>query len=229
MSLPNEPRHILSNFDRSLGQLRDALSRMALLAEDSFNSASRALAHRDEDLCNRIIAEDEESDLLEKKVDAEGILILTRYTPLAHDFRRVFSAMKAATDFERISDKAVSIARRTKRLIHSLELQETRMLEPVFDAASSLLHDAVRAFFDENHELAIGLKARDKKLDELHHNFVERITRRMEEDAPNAQSYLDLVLIARYIERVGDHAVNIGEDSVYSSSAVDIRHERAPV
>jgi phosphate transport system protein len=229
MSAPHESRHILSSFDRSLEQLREALSRMALLAEDSFNSAARALARRDEDLCNRIIAEDEEADVLEKKIDAEGIHILTRYTPLAHDFRRVFTTMKAATDFERVCDKAVSIARRTKRLIHTLELRETRMLEPVFDAAAGLLHDAIRAYFDEDRELATGLKARDRKLDELHHNFVSRITRRMEEDAPNAQGYLDLVLIARNIERVGDHAVNIGEDSVFSSSAVDIRHEREGV
>ena len=95
----------------------------------------------------------------------------------------------------------------------------------MFAAASSLLHDSIQALADENQDLGSSLKPRDKLLDKMQHEFIERITRRMEEDAMNAQSYLDLVLIARVIERVGDHAVNIGEDSVFSSTARDIRHE----
>jgi phosphate transport system protein len=200
---------------------------MASLTELSLSNAARALATRDENLANRVIAEDEGVDDLEKKIDADGINILTRFAPLAHDFRRVFSTMKAATDLERITDQAVSISRRTKRLLHSTTLPETGMLEPIFSVASSLLADGIRSFTEENTELALGLKARDRELDKMQHDFIDRITRRMEEDAANAQSYLDLVLIARYIERVGDHAVNIGEDSVYSSSAQDVRHGRA--
>lgn len=220
-----EPRHILSRFDQALKELRADLLRMASLAEQNFSSAARALSTRDENLCNRVIAEDEEVDTLEKRIDAEGISIITRFQPVAHDFRRVFSTMKAATDLERVSDQAVSIARRAKHLIQSLELPETRMLEPMLTAASALLGDSVRAFAEENHELGSSLKPRDRLLDKMQHEFIERITRRMENDAANAQGYLDLVLIARVIERVGDHAVNIGEDSVYSASAVDIRHQ----
>jgi phosphate transport system protein len=221
-----EPKHILSLFDRALKQLRADLFRMASLTELSFNNAARALAARDENLANRVIAEDEEVDELEKKIDADGIGILTRYAPLAHDFRRVFSTMKAATDLERITDQAVSIARRSKRLLQTLELPETRMLEPIFSAASAQLGDCIRSFTDEDTALAEGLKNRDRELDQMQHDFIDRITRRMEQDPANAQSYLDLVLIARFIERVGDHTVNIGEDSVYSSSARDVRHGR---
>lgn len=223
-----EPKHILTLFDRALTQLRGDLFRMASLTELSFNNAARALASRDENLANRVIAEDEEVDELEKKIDADGIGILTRYAPLAHDFRRVFSTMKAATDLERITDQAVSIARRTKRLLQSVELPETRMLEPIIATASSILSDSIRAFTDEDITLAIGLKNRDRDLDQLQHDFIDRITRRMEEDPANAQSYLDLVLMARFVERVGDHSVNIGEDTIYSSSARDVRHDRKP-
>jgi phosphate transport system protein len=223
-----EPKHILTLFDRALTQLRGDLFRMASLTELSFNNAARALASRDENLANRVIAEDEEVDELEKKIDADGIGILTRYAPLAHDFRRVFSTMKAATDLERITDQAVSIARRTKRLLQSVELPETRMLEPIIATASSILSDSIRAFTDEDTSLANGLKQRDRDLDQLQHDFIDRITRRMEEDPANAQSYLDLVLMARFVERVGDHSVNIGEDTIYSSSARDVRHDRKP-
>jgi phosphate transport system protein len=227
MSDINKPKHILTLFDRALGQLRENLAHMALLAQESFDNSARALAGRDEDLCNRVIAEDEEVDQLEKTIDAEGIQILTKYTPMAHDFRRVFSTMKAAADLERITDQAVSIARRAKRLLHTTELPETRMLEPIFGMANALLRDGIRAFTEEDSSLGLQLKARDKQLDARHHEFIERITRRMEDDPANAQGYLDLVLIARFIERVGDHAVNMGEDSVFSSSAVDVRHSQA--
>ncbi len=226
MSSHTEPKHILTNFDRALSQLRSDLFKMAALSETSFANAARALALRDENLCNRIIADDEEVDQLEKKIDLDGITILTRYAPLAHDFRRVFSSMKVATDLERITDQAVNIARRAKRLLQSVELPETRMLEPIFAMAHSLLTDAIRAFTEEEAELAAGLKPRDKELDKLQHEFIDRITRRMEEDPAGAANYLDLVLIARFIERVGDHAVNVGEDSIYSFLAKDIRHER---
>ncbi|MBX7210421.1 MAG: phosphate signaling complex protein PhoU [Verrucomicrobiaceae bacterium] len=228
MPATTDSRHILSRFDQALTDLRADLLRMASLCEQNFSTAARALATRDEDLCNRVIADDEEVDTLEKKIDAEGISIITRFQPVAHDFRSVFSTMKAATDLERVSDQAVSIARRAKRLLHSLELPETRMLEPLFTTAAGLLRDSIRAFAEENQELGESLKQRDRELDRLQHEFIERITRRMEEDAVNAQGYLDLVLIVRMIERVGDHAVNIGEDSVYAISARDIRHQGDP-
>ena len=72
--------------------------------------------------------------------------------------------------------------------------------------------------------LSEGLKARDKELDRSHKELIERLTRRMEEDPARLQDYLDLVFIARYLERAGDHAVNIGEDAVYAGAARDIRH-----
>jgi phosphate transport system protein len=166
---------------------------------------------------------------MERQLDADGIQILTKYQPLAVDFRRVFSTMKITTDLERVADKAVSISRRTKRLLQSLELPETRMLEPLFDEANSLLRDGIRAYTEENTVLGSALKERDRYLDSIHHDFVGRITQRMESDPRNAQNYLDLVLIGRYVERVGDHAVNIGEESVFCRSARDIRHLREKV
>ena len=219
-------KHILSNFDRALAQLRGDVSRMAALSQKSFENAALALASRDEDLCNAVIADDVEVDDLEKQVDAEGIAILTKYQPMAVDFRRVFATMKITTDLERVADKSVSIARRTKRLLQSVELAETRMLEPLFQEATSLLRSSIMAFSGENANLGASLKERDGRLDSLHHDFVQRITQRMEADPANAQNYLDLVFIARFVERVGDHAVNIGNESVYCSIAEDIRHKR---
>jgi phosphate transport system protein len=220
----NEPRHILTSFDQSLTQLRQDLFQMASMASQNMNDAVRGLLERDTDLCNQVIAEDEQVDQIEKKIDAEGIAILTRFTPLAQDLRRVVSAMKASSNLERISDQAVNVARRAKRILQNLELPETRMLESIHGQAMSLLQDAVRAFRDENIELAMSLKARDKELDQVQNEFIIRLTKRMEEDTKQLKEYIDLIFIARFLERAGDHAVNIGEDAVYAGVAKDIRH-----
>ncbi len=217
-------RHILSNFDHALDQLRQNLFHMASVTTQNLNDAVRGLIERDPDLCNQVIAEDEEVDALEKKIDAEGIAILTRFTPLAHDLRRVVSTMKTSSNLERISDQAVGIARRARRILQSLEMPETRMLEPIHAMATSLLQDAVRAFGEENIELATTLKPRDKELDHMQKELIARLTSRMEEEMPRIKDYMDLIFIARFLERAGDHAVNIGEDAVYSSAGRDIRH-----
>jgi len=218
--------HILSSFDKALEKLNDSIHRMAALTQESLNDAARALARRDETLCNRIIADDELVDALEMEIDREGVNILTRFQPLAHDFRRVFATIKVATDLERISDQAVNIARRAKRLVQSPEMPESRMLEPIHAQAAALLQDSLRAFREEDVELAMSLKPRDRELDRAHKELIERLTRRMEEDPSRLPDYLDLVFIARYLERAGDHAVNIGEDAVYARASRDVRHER---
>jgi phosphate transport system protein len=222
----NESRHILTNFDTALNQLRHDLFRMASLTTQNLNYAMRGLVERDEDLCNQVIADDDEVDQLEKSIDADGINILTRYTPLAHDLRRVVSTMKASSNLERISDQAVNIARRSKRILQSLDMPETRMLQPIHGQAMNLLHDAICAFRDENVELATSLKPRDKVLDQQQNEFIIRLTKRMEEDTTRLKDYIDLIFIARFLERAGDHAVNIGEDAVYAGAAKDIRHTR---
>lgn len=218
--------HILSSFDKALEKLNESIHRMAALTQESLTDAARALARRDESLCNRIIADDEMVDALEMEIDREGVNILTRFQPLAHDFRRVFATIKVATDLERISDQAVNIARRAKRLLQSPEMPESRMIEPIHAQAASLLQDSLRAFSEEDVELAMSLKPRDRELDRAHKELIERLTRRMEEDPSRLPDYLDLVFIARYLERAGDHAVNIGEDAVYARASRDIRHER---
>ena len=225
----NETPHILSSFDKALGTLRQDIQRMAAITTESLNDACRALARRDEAMCNRVIADDELVDDLEIQIDREGVNLMTRFMPLAHDFRRVFATMKVAADLERICDQAVNIARRVKRLLQSPELSESRMIEPIHVLAAALLQDSLRAFNDEDTELALGLKARDKELDRAHKELIERLTCRMEENPSQVQQYLDIVFIIRFLERAGDHAVNIGEDAVYAGTARDVRHEKSGV
>lgn len=197
---------------------------MASLTMRNLSASVRGLLDRNADLCNQVIAEDSEVDQLEKSVDADGIAILTKFNPVAQDLRRVLASMKSSSNLERISDQSVNIARRSKRLMQSNELSEARLVEPIYAHALSLLQDSVRAFREEDANLGMSLKARDKDLDRQQNELIAKLTSRMEEDRTRVKDYVDLIFIIRFLERAGDHAVNIGEDAVYASIARDIRH-----
>jgi phosphate transport system protein len=222
-------KHTLESFDDALRSLRDQVLMMASLTERILTAAADGLFARDFEACARVIADDDEIDALEKSVDEDGVMVLVRFQPLAHDLREVVAAMKVGNNLERVADQAVSIARRAQRINESSQLPETAALEPMFRLAVNILHDSLRSFADRNEALARGLKARDRELDAQHHEAIERLTARMAADPARIRDYLDLVLIARNIERVGDHATNIAEDAVFVASAEDIRHTAEPV
>lgn len=222
--MPELSRHIIANFDAALTSLRNDVLMMSSLAELNLQNAVNGLLKRDTDLCNVAIADDEEIDQLEKQVDKDGIDIMLRYQPVATDLRRVVSAMKLGSNLERVADQAVNIARRAKKLNQHAALPESAHIEPLFHAAYSILKDSLRAFTDDDVELALSLKKRDKQLDQLNRDFISRVTEEMAKNPEQIKGYLNLIFIARYLERVGDHATNIAEDAVWAVHAEDIRH-----
>lgn len=217
-------KHTLGEFEGALLSLRDSVLMMAALTERLLAGAGEALFARNHEACERVVADDSEVDALEKTVDEESVAVLVRYQPLANDLREVVAAMKVSSNLERVADQAVSIARRARRLNESGTLAETAALRPIFDLATGIFRDSVRSFADRNEELARGLKERDRALDALQNREIENLTTRMAADTSRLKDYLDLVLIARNMERIGDHATNIAEDAVFAASAEDIRH-----
>jgi phosphate transport system protein len=218
------PTHILSNFEEALRALRNDVLMMASLTERNLEHTRKGLFGRDEHWCNTVIADDEEIDSLEMRVDREGINIMLRFHPLASDMRNVISTMKMSVNLERIADQAVNIARRGRKLIGRPEVTELFELQPLFSAAELMVKDAVRAFANRDIELARGLKARDRQLDEMNRTFAEKMTNLMGGNVGLIPAYMDLIFIARFLERIGDQATNIGEDTVYAISAEDTRH-----
>jgi phosphate transport system protein len=105
------------------------------------------------------------------------------------------------------------------------EIPETLMVEPIYHLAASLLHDAITGFnSDGNVDEAIAIQSRDKEVDATHKKLAKKLTRQMEADPEHVKDYLNLQFIIRFIERIGDHAKNIAQDTIYTESAVDIRH-----
>lgn len=222
--MSTEHRHILGLFERSLHQLKQDVTRMADLAVQNLSHAIRGLIDRDDGLCNKAIADDTEVDALEKKIDREGMEIIMKFSPVAADLRRVISTMKVSSSLERISDHAVSIAKRGRQLNAGDPLQETHLLEPFIKLALNVLTSAVRAFNDEDLATALRLADGDPELESAHRSLAQTLTRCMEEDAAHIKNYVELMFVTRFIVRIGDQASNIAEDAVYSISAYDIRH-----
>jgi len=220
----NENRHTLGLFENALNALRSNVFMMASLTERGINNALRGLAERDDDLCNIVIADDEEIDLLEIQIDREGVDIMLRFQPVAEDLRHVVSSMKISVNLERIADQSVTIARRARKLNQQPAVSELHFLDSMFVKAMSMYSDALKAFADRDMNLAKTIKPRDKELDQINHDITDRYTDCMQKNPGSVREYMNLIFIARAIERIGDHSTNIAEDAVYAITAEDIRH-----
>ncbi len=219
-------QHILKDFDHAMNTLRGEVLTMAGLARVNLERAMQALFDRNLELANAVIADDNEVDELERRVDQLGMDVLVRFHPVASDLRLVVTAMKISMNLERISDHAVNIAKRSRKLCAAPVLPDVNLLEPLYTLADHLLRDAISAFSDRNATLGESLHARDKELDRLHRDATATFGSRIEESG-RSEEYLHLILIVRSLERVGDMASNIGENAVFLDVAKDIRHDPA--
>jgi phosphate transport system protein len=221
-------KHILGTFEEALASLRNNVLMMAGLAQRSLEHAMKGLFDRNDNVCASTIADDEEIDQLEKQMDKDGVDILLRFQPVASDLRRVVSAMKLSTNLERVADQATSIARRARKLNRHPPLPEVELIRPMHEQAISMFKESMDAFVRENVDLACGVIQRDEGLDELNGTVNRKLIERMAKDSEQLRGYLNLIFVARALERVGDYATNIAEDAVYAAAAEDIRHQSLP-
>ena len=217
-------KHIISSFDAALYALKNDVLMMSSLTGQNFQTTIEGLLNRDSELCNRVIADDEDVDILEKKIDQDGVNLLLRFHPVASDMREVISAMKVSTNLERIADQSTTIARRAKDLIAGPVVREVQLLEPPYRLALAIFRDSMRAYADGDSELALTLHLKARELDTVTHDLSEQLIKRATVDSERVPCYLNLIFVARALERIGDHATNIAEDLFWRDEAVDIRH-----
>jgi phosphate transport system protein len=219
-------RHILQNFDAALESLRANVFMMASLTDRNLQNAMTCLLDRQPQSGAVTIADEEEIDALEKTIDGDGIDILLRFQPVAFDLRQIISAMKVSGNLERIADQAVKIAERSQSLNKKPLLAEVSAIGPIFLEAIALFRDSIRAYADADVALAHSIQSRDKDIDEMNRQITNALTVTMSNQPARIADYVHLLFIARYLERIGDHAKNIGEDAVYAAEAKDIRHPK---
>lgn len=222
----SETPHILREFDQAFASLRNEVISMAGQARLNLERAMQGLLERDLEKCKAVVADDDEVDEAELRIDRIGMETLVRFHPVASDLRQVITSMKVASNLERISDHAVNIAKRARKMLSRPACPEVPFIEPLYALADQQVRDALSAYTDRNAELGQSLQLRDKDLDKLHKRLIATFSARLEEGGPGAEDFLHLIFVARSLERIGDLAVNIGEDAVYLDSARDIRHEK---
>jgi phosphate transport system protein len=201
---------------------------MSSLVQQMFQTAFGAFLKRDSESCHHVAADDEEIDILEKQVDQAAIALLIRFHPVASDMREVICAMKIGSNLERIADQAVSIGRRAKRLNNRPMVQEIALLEPPYRVALTIFLDCIWTFANGDYELARTLKLKDRELDTLTDEVIEKLTLRAALDAELVTSYVDLIFVVRALEKIGDYSANIAENSFWRDQATDIRHTYGP-
>lgn len=219
-------KHILTEFDEALNLLKSDTITIATLAQKNVENAFSGLTQRNVVLCNQVIADDEEVDQLEMQIDNNSLLVMAKYQPYASDLRLVVASMKITHNLERISDHAVSIAKRARKIIKSGELDEVSFLEPAYKQALMMLKSAIHSYSEGSSVKALEVLSMDEDLNKFHKAATKSYTKKLEEPCENCKSYLNLVFITRWIERIGDLSTNIAEDVIFMESAKDIRHGR---
>lgn len=216
--------HILSTFNEALQELKETTIAMGAGTQRNLSHAIRGLLERDKQLCNQAIADDDDEDRLEVEIDRMGMGLIIKFRPLAGDLRMVIISMKTASNLERISDQAVSIAKRARKMIKNEEVPEIARIEGLYQVASSMLSDATTAYSDGDSELALTVVEREKLLKKTHKGTSRFFSEKLEGETEHYRDYLDLVFVCRWLERVGNLATNIAEDVIFEETSTDIRH-----
>lgn len=220
-----EPRgHILSTFDDALRELKQKTVGMGTATQRNLQNAIRGLLERDKELCNQAIADDDDEDRLEIEIDRMGMNLIIKFRPLASDLRMVISSMKTSSHLERISDQAVSIAKRARKMLKHPELSDLAQIEGLYQVSSTMLADALIAYTDNNTDIALSIIEREKQLKKTHKITSRSLSKKLETQTDQYRDYLDLVFICRWLERVGNLATNIAEDVIFEETSTDIRH-----
>ncbi len=211
-------------FDEELKGLKEKLLEMAARAEEQIALAIRALKDREEKLACQVLEREEAVNLLDIEIDGMCMRLLALRQPLATDLRFITSAMKISSDLERIGDLAVNIAERTLDLLKAPELKPLIDIPRMAEMAQDMVRDALNAFIQGDDGLARDVCLRDDKVDQLNDQVFRELLTYMMQDPGTISRAVDLILVGRHLERIADHATNIGEDVIYMVRGKTIKH-----
>jgi phosphate transport system protein len=203
-------------YDHQLSELKHEIIRMGALVEDTLAGAMQALVSRDLEKAQRIIDGDDEIDDLMAAIEEKCIMLIATQQPLASDLRVIFAAIKMSTDLERIADYGVGVAKTAIRLKDEDYIKPLIDLPRMTDIACEMLEMSVRAYANSNAELAIETAKRDNDIDALFKQVYRELLTYVMESPRHINQMMSFVLIARYMERVGDHITNICEWIVFN-------------
>jgi len=215
------------HFQEELEQLKARLLEMGGLAEEQVRLAVLGLVQRDRALIARVLTSDQPINSLHIEIDSRCFTLIALHQPMAVDLRAIVSAVKINTDLERVGDLAINIGEAALRYANHPPVKKLIDIPNMATIAQTMLRDALDAFVRRDTSLAQQVLNADDQLDALKTQIFRELLTYMLQDPATIEPALDLILISRHLERIGDHATNIAEDVIFMVSALDVRHHAA--
>jgi phosphate transport system protein len=212
------------HFFEDLAALRHDLIAMGALVEARVSQAMHALTEKDLESLDLVTIGDAEVNALQMTIDDRAFKLLALYQPVAVDLRLIVATVKINADLERVGDLAVNIAEAARRYLAGPPLPEERFLPRMTEIAQTMLREALEAFVSGNLGVAQAVVERDDALDSLRVQTFRRLVDVMTADSVAVPQALELMSVARHLERVGDHATNVAEDVFFVVAGADVRH-----
>ena len=204
-----------NKFDSQLEKLNLELITMGALCEDAISASVKGFLDDDDALCQKAVEAEDEINRKERGIESICMKLLLEQQPVARDLRVISSALKMISDMERIGDQAYDIAEIAK-FIKNSNVKSKIHIKDMAAAATKMVTDSVDSFVKKDVELARSVMVYDDKVDNLFDCVKDELVQLITEDKANGEFCIDLLMIAKYLERIGDHAVNIAEWVEYS-------------
>jgi phosphate transport system protein len=216
---------VVRHFQEELEMLQGRLLEMGGLSEERVRAAVHGLTTRDVAMIDAVLFGDEPINELHLEIDNRCFKLLALHQPMATDLRAIVAAVKINTDLERVGDLAVNIAEAAKRYATHPPVKKLLDIPQMADIAQAMLRDALDSFVRRDTALAHQVLNEDDRLDTLKTQIFRELLSFMLDHRATVEPSLDLILISRHLERIGDHATNIAEDVIFMVSALDVRHQ----
>ena len=213
------------HFQEELERLKARLLEMGGLAEEQVRLAVQGLVQRDRALIARVLTSDHPINSLHIEIDSRCFTLIALHQAMAVDLRSIVAAVKINTDLERVGDLAINIAEAALRYANHPPVKRLIDIPNMATIAQTMLRDALDAFVKRDTALAQQVLSADDELDALKTQIFRELLTYMLQDPTTVEPSLDLILISRHLERIGDHATNIAEDVIFMVSARDVRHQ----
>lgn len=212
------------HFERGIEELKERLLWMGSLAERAVHQGMRAVLDADEKIAQRVLEEENAVNELQIEIDDRVVQLLALHQLMAADLRFVLAVSRINNDLERIGDQAVNIAESALRILRHPRVKPYVDLPRMSELAEEMVRDSLNAVVRKDAELARSILARDDQVDHLRDQIFRELLTYMMGDSSLVFPAFDLILVAKNLERIGDHATNIAEDVIYIVVGQDVRH-----
>lgn len=203
--------HIVSSYDEQLKTLHATVLKMGALCESQFSNSITALIKGDDELVDKIIGKDDRIDELERKIDDQVVNLITLRAPMAIDLRETVSAMRIASELERIGDLAKNTAKRAKIIKGSIDINISALIKSAAELVQINLKKTLDSYSKNDEKLALSVWNSDKEIDIMINKLLQGLMSNIKKEKKNIEVFSHLLFVAKNIERVGDHSTNICE------------------